>query len=134
MLDVVSQKKELRKTIKGLLRQKSEVALESESISACKRICEHEQFKYAKTILAYNAIKYECDPKYLVEQAMSLGKTVAFPLCTENGGLCLCVPNNENAFISGKFGIKEPDINNSIIIDYSSIDLIIVPAICYDKN
>lgn len=134
MLDVVSQKKELRKTIKGLLRQKSEVALEFESFSACKRICEHEQFKNAKTILAYNAIKYECDPKYLVEQARILGKTVAFPLCTENGGLCLCVPNNENAFFSGAYGIKEPDINNSTIIEYSIIELMIVPAIAYDKS
>lgn len=134
MPDVVLQKRELRKTIKGLLRQNSEVALELESISACKKICETTQFKNAKIILAYNAIKYECDPKYLVEAAKALGKTVAFPLCTENRGLCLCVPNDENAFITGAFGIKEPDIKNSTILDYTSIDLTIVPAIAYDKK
>lgn len=134
MLDVVSQKKQMRKVIKGLLRQKSEIALAEESVLACKRLCETDVFKNAHIILAYNAIKYECDPKYLVEQAQSQGKKVAFPLCTEEGGLCLCVPNHENAFVVGAFGIKEPDIANSEIINHESIDLFIVPAIAYDKN
>ena len=43
------------------------------------------------------------------------------------------MPNHENAFVVGAFGIK-PDIANSEIINHESIDLFIVPAIAYDKN
>lgn len=62
-------------------------------------------------------------------------KRIAFPLCIENGGLRLFVPNNgADSFVSGSYGILEPKPEDSTEVFAEDIDLIIVPAVAFTKE
>ena len=67
--------------------------------------------------------------------AKAAGKRIAFPLCIENGGLRLFVPNNgADSFVSGSYGILEPKPEDSTEVFAEDIDLIIVPAVAFTKE
>lgn len=71
----------------------------------------------------------------LIECAKAAGKRIAFPLCIENGGLRLFVPNNgADSFASGSYGILEPKPEDSTEVFAEDIDLIIVPAVAFTKE
>ena len=77
----------------------------------------------------------ELDPMPLIECAKAAGKRIAFPLCIENGGLRLFVPNNgADSFVSGSYGILEPKPEDSTEVFAEDIDLIIVPAVAFTKE
>lgn len=79
--------------------------------------------------------KNELDPMPLIECAKAAGKRIAFPLCIENGGLRLFVPNNgADSFVSGSYGILEPKPEDSTEVFAEDIDLIIVPAVAFTKE
>lgn len=125
-------KKELRSTI----RSKRTSISGDEAKNAADRVAANvmglEEYRNAKTLLAYSAIRGELDVSKIVDDAISNGKTVAFPLCLDGGGLRLLVPNDETAFKIGAYGILEPDINNSRELCAEELDLIIAPGIAFD--
>ena len=85
--------------------------------------------------MAYMPAKNELDPMPLIECAKAAGKRIAFPLCIENGGLRLFVPNNgADSFVSGSYGILEPKPEDSTEVFAEDIDLIIVPAVAFTKE
>ena len=127
-------KQQQRAYIKQLLRSKDEAYLASESKLACARLTELSQFKDANTILAYMALRRECDPADIVESAHKLGIAVAFPLCISGNRIQICVPHDKSAFRTGAYGITEPDPNRSAILSPNDPDLIIVPGLGFDAQ
>ena len=75
----------------------------------------------------------EQDVGELVRVAVSSGKKAAFPLCIENGGLKLLIPESLDSFTVGAYGILEPDPDKSTEISPKELDLIIVPAVAYTE-
>ena len=127
-------KHEQRKAIKSVLKGLSEDELKQESLLAAKRFTLLDEFKRAKTVMAYMAMQRECDPSVIVRAAKESGKRVAFPLCIEGNRLKILVPNDDNAFCVGAYGIIEPDITRSTVIEPNDLDIIVVPGLAFDKN
>lgn len=127
-------KQEQRKLIKEVLKNTSITELNRQSELASKRLIELIQFKEANTILAYMAMKRECDPRLIVEKANELGIAVAFPLCIEGNRIKICVPFGPDCFNIGAYGIIEPDENRSAILSPNDLDLIIVPGLAFDNK
>ena len=127
-------KKEQRAYIKGLLRGKDAEYFSSASTLASRRLVSLPQFQHANTILAYMALPRECDPSAAVKAAREMGIAVAFPLCTEGNRIKICVPFSEDAFVTGAYGITEPDEKRSAILSPNDLDLIIVPGLGFDSE
>ena len=121
------EKVNLRKNL-----SKEEVAALSEMI--CRRILESEEYKKAEKLLIYNAVRGEADLSAIAEAAERAGKTVAYPLCLENRRMAALVPDSEEAFVAGAFGISEPDVSNSTELSPEEIDLVICPLTAFDEN
>lgn len=132
--EIAEKKASLRKTLRAKRRALGAEEIELASRTVCEKLVRLDEFKSAELILAYMPSKNELDVSYAVAEAISSGKRVAFPLCIENGGLRLLVPEDENAFTVGSYGILEPDPLKSAEVAPTELDLIIVPAVAFNSG
>ncbi len=131
-------KNEQRAYIRKTLKEYELAELEKKSENACENIMKLDAFKNANTILAYMAMKRECNPISAVKTALSMGKCVAFPLCIEGNELELYAIKDaekfEESFNVGKYGILEPIPKKCIKIEPQQLDMIIVPGVAFDRS
>ena len=86
------------------------------------------------TVLAYMPMKSELDILPAVAMLKSRGVRVAFPLCIENGGLRLFIPAEENGFVTGAYGIMEPDVSSALEIFPRDLTAVLLPAVGFDRS
>ena len=84
--------------------------------------------------LAYMPMKYELDILPAVRMLKEKGLRIAFPLCIENGGLRLFIPADENGFVTGAYGISEPDTATAEEIRPSELTAVLLPAVGFDRS
>jgi 5-formyltetrahydrofolate cyclo-ligase len=117
----------------GISARKS---LEKETAAAFSRIISDKlissAYVEACTIFSYQPFGGETDISYFNEWAATNGKRIAFPICRTNGIMVAAIPKDHNAWETGKYGIKAPDEQRSLIIDPSEIELIIVPCTAFN--
>ena len=133
-MSIKEEKAALRGEIKRRVAALSKEEIKRQSASACELAAGLIAFKNARTILSYRALPGECDPAELVKAAASMGKNVAYPVCSENGGLELYIPSDGSCFVKGAYGIAEPDRERSGRITIDQIDLIIVPGLAFGRD
>lgn len=133
-MDISEKKAELRKRIRALRRDLTEAERKYAAEKVAERLLMLEPVINAKYLLAYMPMKYELDVLPAVKALDKLGKKAAFPLCTDNRGLRLLIPKKENGFVTGAYGILEPDPDGSEEITVRDLDVIILPAIGFDRN
>ncbi|MEG1559462.1 MAG: 5-formyltetrahydrofolate cyclo-ligase [Clostridia bacterium] len=124
---------EQRRAIKIALRAMSKEERERASERASLNVLASPEFQSAKTVLIYKAMKSECNPELIEQEAIKLGKTLVYPKCVEDFSLKLLSPKERDAFIDGAYGIKEPDRYRSIEIATDDIDFLLVPGLAFDK-
>ncbi|MBR3299060.1 MAG: 5-formyltetrahydrofolate cyclo-ligase [Clostridia bacterium] len=132
--ETAERKAELRKQLRSMRRALDISEVEAASRSVCAKLASLGEFREAGLILAYMAAKNELDVSYAVSAALELGKRVAFPLCIEDGGLRLLVPNDPSAFTVGSYGILEPDPLRSSEVLPDELELVIVPAVAFSPE
>ncbi|MGJ3251405.1 MAG: 5-formyltetrahydrofolate cyclo-ligase [Elainellaceae cyanobacterium] len=98
------------------------------------RLCDHLQqvplFTQATTILSFLSFRQEPDLSLLYK----LPKRWGFPRCVETSLVWhLGSPLSSMGFQTGAYGIQEPHPNLPLI-DPSTVDLILVPAIACDRR
>ena len=125
----------IRKQMRAMRRALDAEAVREASFAVAEKVRALPEFNSAGLLMAYMPAKNELDPMPLIECAKAAGKRIAFPLCIENGGLRLFVPNNgADSFVSGSYGILEPKPEDSTEVFAEDIDLIIVPAVAFTKE
>ncbi len=128
------EKAALRKRLRAMRRALTPEQIETASLALCAVVTALPEFKKAGTLLSYMPAKGEIDVSYISRIAEASGKTVAYPLCIEDGGLRLLVPEGPGAMKPGSYGIPEPDPALSREIGADELDLIIVPAVAFTRE
>ena len=90
-------------------------------------------FGNAKVMLSYQPFGNEVDVSTFNEWTISEGKTLAFPLCYEDGKMVAAVPGEVDGWEIGKYGIKTPIESRSTILNPADIDLVIVPCTVFAR-
>jgi len=98
------------------------------------RLMNSAAFEKSNTILTYQAHGGEADPSEAIECALALGKRVAWPMCREDNIMVAAVPNTDESWEVGKYGIRAPVESLSTILLPSEIDLIIVPCTAFSGH
>jgi 5-formyltetrahydrofolate cyclo-ligase len=100
----------------------------------CGRIQRSAAFIEAQTILTYMPLGSEVGVLDLTLSALSIGKTVALPLCLANGRLALKRVTDLSAQLrAGHYGILEPmDCLENVSPD--RIDFAVIPGVLFDKG
>lgn len=97
----------------------------------CRRIISTDEFKRAKSVLAYYPIRKEIDILPVIYEALNNGKSVAFPKCCKNGIMEFKYVNTVDDLFKGAYNIPEPS-ESCVSFRNGSHALCIVPALSYD--
>ena len=95
-----------------------------------------EEYKRARTILCYMPINNEVDTISLIQISLDNGKIIALPRVNKKTKLLEVyeIRNLDEDLKKGSYDIQEPKINRTRRLEYSEIDLIIVPGIVFDLH
>lgn len=99
----------------------------------CRRLLELESYRRADTILLYAAFGGEADLAALGAAAVQEGKTVAYPVCGEDFSLTAAVPA-EDGWETGRYGIRTPVLQRSVLLKPEQLDLVLVPCTAFDAR
>lgn len=111
-----------------------EIATKSEQIK--KQLFELDVFEKSKTIMFYVGKGDEVQTKDMVLESMKMGKIVSVPYM-ENGNREMhasLLKNFDRDLVNSKYGILSPKKESYRPINTSSLDLIVVPCVCFDRN
>ncbi|MFT3923475.1 MAG: 5-formyltetrahydrofolate cyclo-ligase [Myxococcales bacterium] len=128
----VAAKEELRRRVAALRRTLVAETRQRFSLAMCEQLIESGNFKRAKVVAAYSALRFEIDPRALVERACALGKIVGLPRFVANTGtleLARYEPGDE--LVETHFMVKEPR-ETAQAIELTSVDLVLVPGLAFD--
>lgn len=129
-------KKEFRKNVIDLRKKKDKDFIKRNSDIITEKLLELECIKNAKTIMLYLDFNNEVATDNLIIKLINLGKTVASPITLkkERKLIPFQITDLENGIQYGAYNIREPKPESSTAIDIKDLDIVIVPAVAYDKN
>ena len=103
-------------------------------------ICDHlinlikePRYSTVKTIFSYRATREEVNVDAFNNWAEEQGYRVAYPISLPHGIMNAAVPAEKDAWHRAAYGILEPVIEKSEILDTEEIDLVIVPCVAFDQ-
>jgi len=127
----MSDKKSLRRE---LLRQRDSLPpgdRKAWDAAINRAVTGHAWFSEAQAVLGYYPIGSEPDIRPALEGALRLGKEVYLPC----GDMAFRKVDSLDNLVPGKFGIPEPDQNNSpFSILHSPFSLCLVPGLAFDLD
>ncbi|MFK7766261.1 MAG: 5-formyltetrahydrofolate cyclo-ligase [Mariniblastus sp.] len=127
--------KEIRKNIRESRRKVSVSDREVWNNLICNRFSNSIEFQKASTISGFLAFDGEADPLALMKAACGAGKQVFVPIIIAKQQPLKFAPWSPNAAMkSNRFGILEPDVAESDLIEGSQLDFVITPLVAFDES
>lgn len=132
--DLKSMRREIRKSKIAAREALSPGEREMRSLSVVDNLVLSDEYKYAKNILIYSAIRGEVSLEGLKEHASKDGKTLAYPLVISANEMIALVPASEEDWNEGFHGIREPKRETCPEIRPEDFDLVVCPCTAFDEN
>ena len=133
--NIRTKKAHLRSSILKKRRSMSDSECQRLSRIICERFLESEEYRTAGSILLYKAYNNEVDTDLIFEQAISDGKTVAYPLSRIVDGepdLTFHVIESQDQLSAGYKGIPEP---SGVCQPFEKrADVCITPGAVFDRK
>lgn len=92
------------------------------------------RYSEVRTIFSYRGTWDEVNVDAFNNWAEVQGYRVAYPISLPDGIMKAAVPAEENAWHRAAYGILEPVMENSKILEPEDIDLVIVPCVAFDDH
>ena len=90
------------------------------------------QVEEAETLLLFRGVGTEPDTLPILEALWRAGKRVLLPKCLPGRAMAARAVTGPGGLVPGAFGIPEPG-EDCPEVEKGRIDLILVPALCYDR-
>ena len=100
----------------------------------CQKLLSSDVYKNSRTILSYQAFGGEVELTLFNQTAGKDGKRIAFPISEPNGVLIAAIPPGDSSWEVGKYGIRVPIKEKSLLITPEEIDLVIVPCTAFSAE
>ena len=129
------EKTELRQQLLSKLLSLTKEELKRRSKNVENQLLQLSIYKKAKSILAFFPLKTEVDLKDIIEQSLGQ-KRWFFPVIDKDQSSLRIFEINslKNDFAPGPLGIMQPDTGKTKEVDIGEIDLVIVPALAFDRK
>lgn len=130
----MATKSEIRKEILRNLsnHDRAEKAEKDRIIKA--KLQKIEEFKNAKIIAFYVALKNEVNTEALIDEALATGKRVVVPSVNSDNLEMYAITDRETDLVAGPCGVLQPVAKEPGPFPKENIDLIIVPGVAFTKN
>ena len=98
-------------------------------------LSELSAYRKARTVMLYVSFGSEVNTEQMIKSAVSEGKKVVVPFLgkTKEEIKAAKISSAKNDLVRGAFGIKEPKPRLCREIPHRKIDLVVVPAVVFDK-
>lgn len=131
---IIEEKKDLRRRVRQQLNALTPEELERSDEALFQRFLALPQVREAKTIFAFWGIPgKEPETAKLIEKLVAQGKRIGLPRMLPGHLMEIRQYVPERPMVQVSFGISEPD-TSCPILERDDIDLILVPAVCYDRQ
>ena len=129
-------KKDFRKQVIESRKNKDSEFISINSQIITEKLLSMDCLQQANTVMLYLDFNNEVKTNQLITKLISLRKTVASPVTIKDERKLIPyeIINLKEGINLGAYGIREPNKNISNEIDVKNIDVLIVPAVAYDKN
>ncbi len=127
-MDKVSLRKQFL-SIRAAIKDKP-----AKSIQIMEKVLSSRFYKHARVVAVFASMPLEVDTQRFVTQAWADGKTVAFPRVEGNDLSFYSATSYAQLTPSGNLGIREPSPLSNPKVSKTSIELILVPGLCFDQN
>lgn len=129
-------KKELRKVLRQMSREELTEDMRTKASNYVRdRLLAHPAFVDAKHVALYMALGDEPDVATVVREACAMGKVVSLPKVLDVEQMDF-YRTTVDATLSADnaYGIEEPEATPALLVNPAEIDLIVVPALGFDKK
>lgn len=124
----------LRKEIKEKTSQLSDEYCKIADLAIYEKVANLPEFKAAQNVALFASSFGEPDTMPIIENALSLSKKVALPLCVDGSNMVFKIIESMDDVSAGRYGILEPK-EHCCEMDPLSIEFILVPCVtCNDKG
>ena len=129
-------KKEFRKKVINLRKEKDKDFIKHNSDIITDKLLNLDCIKNAKNIMLYLDFNNEVSTDSLIKKLLNLGKIVSSPITLKEERKLIPsqITDLKNGIQYGAYNIREPKPECSPAINIKDLDVIIVPAVAYDKN
>lgn len=128
-------KKEIRKEI---LKKLSDLPREEKLVRdeiIFSKVVESSQYKNSKNLFVFVSYNNEVDTHRIIKDALGQGKKVAVPvILSVKEGMVAVLIDNFGQLKKNKYGILEPPLIETNIIEPQQIDLVLVPGVAFDEK
>ena len=129
-----------KKQQRGLTIERRRALTQEERDEKSRAICDlliklikDPRYSGVRTIFSYRGTWDEVNVDAFNDWAERQGYRVAYPISLPKGIMKAAVPAEENAWHRAAYGILEPVMENSKILEPEDIDLVIVPCVAFDE-
>lgn len=128
------QKAKLRRA--GIMARESMSQEEREegSASIVEGILESPEYKSARIVMLYKAVRGEVRLDRLESDPSVRDKRLVYPYCIDKAGMAALEPMSNDSWGKGSFGIPEPLPEKSLEVSPDQIDLVICPCTAFDEK
>ena len=134
--EVIDKKQQRRLAIERR-RALTQEERDEKSRAICDLLIKHikdPRYSEVRTIFSYRGTWDEVNVDAFNNWAEVQGYCVAYPISLPDGIMKAAVPAEENAWHRAAYGIFEPVMENSKILEPEDIDLVIVPCVAFDDH
>ncbi|MDD4956991.1 MAG: 5-formyltetrahydrofolate cyclo-ligase [Candidatus Omnitrophica bacterium] len=133
--NIIRGKEEIRKEMIRRLKGQAPSARDKKSLKIQKEVLASEEFKGSRTVMAYVSLPSEVGTDQFIQEAMERGKRIVVPyIGPDDQRIIASELTSVEELEKGPFGISQPGQGRFKAIPLKEIDLIVVPAIAYDKK
>ena len=129
-----------KKQQRGLAVERRRALTQEERNEKSRAICDlfiklikEPRYSEVKTIFSYRGTWDEANVDAFNDWAEVQGYRVAYPISLPDGIMKAALPAEKNAWHRAAYGILEPVMENSEILEPEDIDLVIVPCVAFDE-
>lgn len=122
------RKQELRTKMLAMRRALSTEIIEDWSASLVKQIISLQEYKSARRIMAFLAMKGEANLDWFIQYALQEGKEIYIPVCKQNRQMEAGRLTDMNHFQKGSMGLRNLPDGYSVLCP-EELDLVLIPAV-----
>jgi 5-formyltetrahydrofolate cyclo-ligase len=132
---ISESKSELRRKLRGILKEMTSSQRAEQSERAIKLLRSRPEWREARMVALYAPLSTEMDLSPLLSATLEEAREIAIPSFDVSSGkyLLRAIQNHTTDCVVGQFGILEP-ASHCAIVPGSRLDLILVPGLGFDKN
>jgi 5-formyltetrahydrofolate cyclo-ligase len=128
--------RELKNSIRQILRQRKEAMTPENRLEKSKRVCDHilTLIQDGETVMVYTSKEKEVNTKPLITKLFENGNPVIVPIIVKDDiSLRLSYLRDFSVLVPSTFGVPEP-IGNEILATGENVDTIILPMLGFDRT